>query len=101
MVTNEYAALVTHKSSAVLEGWGARSRKETASVTEHQTEDGPLLAIALPDMKASIDPALYADARKNHFSKLLKQAEVFSEAWRTHASECHAWVLHLADENPG
>jgi hypothetical protein len=29
---------------------------------------------------------------------LLKQAEVFSEDWRTHASECHAWVVRLADE---
>jgi hypothetical protein len=98
VLTSEYAALVTHKSSAVVEGWGARSRKETASVTEHETEDGPLLAIALPNMKASVDPALYADARKNHFSKLLKQVEVFSEDWRAHGSKCHAWVVHLADE---
>lgn len=97
-LAHEYAVLVNHKSSAILEGWGARSRKEIASVTEHQTEDGPLLAIALPDMKAGLDPALYADARTNHFSKLLKQAEVFSEDWRTHASECHAWVVRLADE---
>ena len=98
VLASEYAALVTHKSSAVVEGWGARSRKETASVTEHETEDGPLLAIALPNMKASVDPALYADARKNHFSKLLKQVEVFSEDWRAHGSKCHAWVVHLADE---
>jgi hypothetical protein len=98
VLANEYAVLVTHKSSAVLEGWGARSRKETASVTEHQTEDGPLLAIALPDMKGSVDPVLYADARKNHLSKLLKQAEVFSEDWRAHANECNRWVLHLADD---
>jgi hypothetical protein len=97
-LANEYAVLVTHKSSAVLEGWGARSRKETASVTEHQTEDGPLLTMVLPDVKAGVDPALYADARKNHLSKLLKQAEVFSEDWRAHANECHAWVVHLADE---
>jgi hypothetical protein len=98
VLANEYAVLVTHKSSAVLEEWGVRSRKEAASVTDHETEDGPLLATALPDMKVSVDPALYADARKNHFSKLLKQAEAFSEDWRTHASECHAWVVRLADE---
>jgi hypothetical protein len=98
VLTNEYAVLVTHKSSAVLEEWGARSRKEMASVTEHQTEDGPLLAIVLPDMKLTVDPALYADARKHHFSKLLKQAETFSNDWRAHAGECHMWVIHLADE---
>jgi len=98
VLANQYSTLVTHQSSAVLEEWGARQHKETASVTEHQSEDGPLLAIVLPDMMAGLDPALYADARKNHFSKLLKQAEAFSETWRAHASECHAWVVRLADE---
>jgi len=98
VLANQYSALVTHQSPAVLEEWGARRHKETASVTEHQSDDGPLLAIALPDMMAGVDPALYADAKKNHFSKLLKQAEAFSETWRAHATECHAWVVRLADE---
>jgi hypothetical protein len=49
-------------------------------------------------MRAGLDPALYADARKNHFSKLLIQAEAFSEAWRAHANECHAWVAQLSEE---
>jgi hypothetical protein len=97
-LADQYSALVTHQSPAVVEEWGARRRKESASVTEYQSEDGPLLTIAVPDMMAALDPALYADAKKNHFSKLLKQAEAFSETWRTHATECHAWVVRLADE---
>lgn len=63
-LANQYSTLVTHQSPVVLEEWGARRHKETASVTEHQSEDGPLLAIALPDMMAGLDPALYADAKK-------------------------------------
>ena len=96
--TREYAVLVTHKSPAVLEVWGPRSRRENASVTEHQSEEGPLLRAALPDMRAGLDPALYTDARRNHFSKLLGQAESFSETWCSHANECHAWVDHLSGE---
>jgi hypothetical protein len=47
-LAREYTGLVTHRSSAVLEVWGTRRRRETASITEHQSEDGPLLAITLP-----------------------------------------------------
>jgi len=52
-----------------------------------------LLLTVSPDINAGVDSALYADARENHFSKLLKQAEQFSEAWRRHVQNCHSWVI--------
>jgi hypothetical protein len=98
VLSNEFGALVTHKSPVVLEQWGTRSRNDTAGVTEPRTDEGPLLAMVVPDIRAGLDPALYADARKNHFSRLIKQVELFSDSWRKHSSECYAWVSHLSDE---
>jgi hypothetical protein len=98
VLDGEFAGLVTHKSSAVLMIWGTYGRKEIASVTDHQTEDGPLLVPALPDISRSADTALYADAKKKHFSELVKQAEQFGEVWRAHANECHRWVVRVSQE---
>src|SRR5579864_6467313 len=42
-LANQYSTLANHQSPAVLEEWGNRRRREAASVTEHQSEDGPLL----------------------------------------------------------
>ena len=92
LLSNDFVALVTHKSPVVLEQWGTRSRNETAGVTEPRTAEGPLLAMVVPDLMAGLDPALYADARKNHFPGLLKQVELFSDSWRKHASDCYGWV---------
>ena len=98
LLSNDFVALVTHKSPVILEQWGTRSRNETAGVTEPRTAEGPLLAMVVPDLMAGLDPALYADARKNHFPGLLKQVELFSDSWRKHASDCYGWVSHLSDE---
>ena len=98
LLANDYAALVTHKASAVVEQWGVRVRKQGVSVLEHQTEEGPILVPIIPNIDATYDPALHADANKNHFPKLLVQVEEFAEAWRVHARECQAWVTHLSEE---
>jgi hypothetical protein len=98
VLSNEFGALVTHKSPVVLAQWGTRSRNDTAGVTEPRTAEGPLLAMVVPDLMAGVDPALYADARKNHFPGLLKQVKLFSDSWRKHASDCYAWASHLSDE---
>ena len=90
VLIRQYAGLVTHKSFVVVEKWGTRRRKEAASVTEHQTEEGPSLLPVLPDIKECVDAALYADARRRHFLKLVLHVERFDEAWRTHANKCHA-----------
>jgi hypothetical protein len=97
-LAGDFAGLVTHKSTAVLMVWGTYSRRELASVTDHQTEEGPLLVPALPDISRSADTALYADAKKKHFSELMNQAEQFGEAWRAHAHECHRWVVRVSQE---
>ena len=94
----DFARLVGHKASAVLLVWGTRSRKEVASVTEYQTEDGLSLVPALPDISHITHSALYADAKKKHFPKLVNQAEQFIQAWRAHATECHTWVVRLSEE---
>lgn len=94
----QFAALVTHKSSAVLQKWGTRKRLEGASVVDHQTEEGPFLILVLPVVRDGVDSALYADAKKKHFAPLIQQVETLDEAWRTHATKCHAWVVRLSDE---
>jgi len=98
LVTNDYAMLVTHQTSAVDELWGVRRRKEGVSVLEPQTEEGPVLVPKIPNVQAAYDPALFTDARRGHFSQLLAQVEQFSEAWRSHVCECQAWVVHLSEE---
>jgi hypothetical protein len=98
LLANDYAALVAHKASAVVEQWGVRIRKQGVSVLEHQTEEGPILVSVVPNIDATYDPALHADANKNHFSKLLVQIEEFAKAWRVHASECQTWVTRLSEE---
>ena len=98
VLSNDFSALVTHKSPVVFEQWGTRNRNEAAGVTEPRTEEGPMLTMVAPNLKTGLDPALYADAKKNHFSRVLKQVERFSDSWRKHASECYAWVSHLSDE---
>ncbi|MGA8429503.1 MAG: hypothetical protein WB729_06755 [Candidatus Sulfotelmatobacter sp.] len=97
-LAGDFARLVEHKASAVLLVWGTRSRKQIASVTESQTDEGHSLAPALPDISATTNSVLYADAKKKHFPKLVDQVEHFIEAWRTHATDCHAWVVHLSEE---
>ena len=98
VLDEQYAPLVAQKAPAAVEKWGVRNRRETVRVTEDVIDDGPLLLIVTPNMQAGVDSALYTDAIKNHFSKLLADAERFSEAWHRHAAECRAWVVHLADE---
>jgi hypothetical protein len=98
VLTNHYAMLVTHQNSAVATQWGVRRRKEGVSVIEHQTEEGPVLVPTIPNVEVACDPALFADAKKNHFSQLLTQFEQFSGAWRSHVYECQAWVVHLSKE---
>lgn len=98
VLSDYYAALVTHDSPAVVEQWGTRRRRENIRVTEDVIDDGPLLLRVAPDMKAGVDSALHTDAMKNHFSKLLSGADRFSEAWNRYTNECHAWIVRLADE---
>jgi hypothetical protein len=49
-------------------------------------------------MREGADSALYADAKKKHFSSLMQQLDSFDEGWQAHAKKCHAWVVHLSDE---
>jgi hypothetical protein len=70
-LAEKYGSLVTHRSPAVIEYWGVRLRKENVSVTEYPNEHGPVLAKMTPDVMTATDPALYADARKKHFQKLM------------------------------
>jgi hypothetical protein len=93
-----YGSLVTHRSPVVIEFWGVQLRKQNVSVTEYPNEHGPVLAKVTPDIRAATDPALYTDAKKKHFRKVLNSSEEFVTAWDAHAEECYAWVLRLAKE---
>jgi len=93
-----YTELLGHKSPAVDVVWGVRDRRENAKVTEHQNEEGPLLRAISPDVRIVADQTLYADTKKKHFPKLISNAEQFSDAWCSHAQECRAWVLKMAEE---
>jgi hypothetical protein len=97
-LADNYRSLVTHSSPAVVEKWGVRLRKENVSVTEYPNEHGALLVIAAPDILGATDQALYADAKKKHFSKVIDHTEQFLIAWQAHAGECLAWVLKLTEE---
>jgi hypothetical protein len=94
----KHTALVTHRSPVVKADWGLRLRRENVSVTEQPDEHGPLLAMEAPDIRSATDQTLYADAKKNHFTKTIVHTEEFLAAWLAHASECRAWVSSLADE---
>ena len=98
ILIGKYAALVKHKTFAVLEHWGTRKRLEGVSVIQNQTEEGPSLVGVFPYMWAGVDSALHADAKKKHFSRIMQQLEAFDERSRAHANKCHAWVVHLSDE---
>jgi hypothetical protein len=93
-----YRPLVKHQSPVVIEEWGVRIRKKDVSVTEYPNEQGPLLVSVAPDIRSAMDQALYLDAKKKHFSKLIIQTEKFLAAWHSHAEECHGWVAGLAEE---
>jgi hypothetical protein len=97
-LSEKYAALVQHKTFAVLEQWGTHRRIEGASVIQDQIEQGPSLVVVLPNMHEGVDSALYADTKKKHFASLIQQLDSFDEGWRAHAKKCHAWVVHLPDE---
>lgn len=97
-LTDQFKPLVSHHNPAVVEEWGTRNRREAADVTEHRIDDGPLLLIAAPNPNTGIDEALYLDAKKNHFPRVIEKVETFAHAWRSHATECHAWVARMADE---
>ena len=72
--------------------------KETASVTEHPSEEGPVLILVAPDILSTTDNALYTDAQKRHFRKEIASVERFITMWRAHADECYAWVLSLSED---
>ncbi|HWO39441.1 MAG TPA: hypothetical protein VNO32_62505, partial [Candidatus Acidoferrum sp.] len=97
-LAEHYGVLVTHRSPVVIEFWGVRLRKENVSVTEYPNEHGPVLTKVVPDVMAATDPALYTDARKKHFRKVIKHTEEFLAAWKAHAEECYSWVLKLSEE---
>ncbi len=97
-LAEHYGVLVTHRSPVVIEFWGVRLRKENVSVTEYPNEHGPVLTKMVPDVMAATDPALYTDARKKHFRKVIKHTEEFLAAWKAHAEECYSWVLKLSEE---
>jgi hypothetical protein len=97
-LAEEYGPLVSHRTPVVIEIWGVRSHKENVSVAEYPNEQGPLLTKVTPDIMAATDPALYTDARKNHFTEVTNHAEQFLTAWNAHADECYAWVLKLSEE---
>ncbi len=88
----QYASVVLHRVPVVADKWGIWHRRENASVTEYPTEQGPVLLRATPDVIASLDEALFADARKTHFYGLIQKTEVFLARWDAHANECYAWV---------
>jgi hypothetical protein len=90
--------LVTHRSPVVIEFWGVRLRKENVSVTEYPNEHGPLLTKVVPDVLAATDQALYTDAKKKHFRRVIDHYELFLTAWTAHAEECYSWVLRVSEE---
>jgi hypothetical protein len=97
-LAEEYRVLVTHRSPVVVEKWGVRLLKENVSVTEYPNEHGPVLFKVAPAVKSASDPALFTDAKKKHFCKVINHVERFLTAWEAHAEECHAWVLRLSEE---
>jgi len=97
-LAEKYGSLVTHRSPVVIEYWGVRLRKENVRVTEYPNEHGPVLTKVTPNIIAAADPALYTDARKKHFHKVINHTEQFLTAWEAHADECYAWVMRLSEE---
>jgi hypothetical protein len=98
VLTVRYVPLIKHKALAVAQEWGTRKRIEGASVMQSQTEQGPFLSAVLPDIRSGVETALYADAKKKHYSALIQHFEKLDEAWRAHAQECHAWVVQMSEE---
>ena len=97
-LAGNYAHLVTHESPAVVSDWGTRQRNDKAKTTEYPTDEGPILKLTVPDVLGAIDQALYLDAKKKHFPKLMDRVERFLAAWRAHGQDCNAWVSGLSEE---
>ena len=97
-LAEQYKPFLAHRSPVVVEKWGVKLRNENASVTQLPIEDGPMLFVVVPDIQANTDQALYADAKRKHFRKIINHTESFLNGWRMHATECHAWVSGLAEE---
>jgi hypothetical protein len=65
--------LVSHELPVIAEKWSARGIKTNARVTEDEADEGSSLTGVnpLPDVFSAIDEALYEDAKRTHFQKLI------------------------------
>ncbi len=95
-----FQRLVSHESPVVAENWSARGIRTDARVTEDEADEGSGLTglNPWPNVFSVIDEALYEDAKRNHFSELIKDAVKLANSWAAHVERCRTWVDQMAIE---
>lgn len=97
---DSYQPLAKRMKPAILSNnWGTRGFNEGAKLTEEQVELGPLLTSEDPraDVEAGLDEALFADAKKYHYERLVSEWQDLASRWSAHVQECERWVSRIAD----
>ncbi len=82
------------------ENWHTRSIRTHARVTEDEADEGSGLTGVNPWPKvlASLDEALYEDAKHSHFRRLIEDTIKLANSWAKHVERCKSWVEQIAGE---
>lgn len=72
---------------------------ERAKLTEEQREMGVLLKTDDPrvNVEAGMDDALFADAKRYHYARLVSEWQAFASRWSANVRKCERWVALMAD----
>src|SRR6266436_1729019 len=95
-----FAQFVSHKSPVIEENWSARGIRTDARVTENEADEGSGLTGVnpWPNVFSSRDEALYEDANRTHFRKLIEDTVKLANSWAAHVERCRSWVEQMAGE---
>jgi len=97
---DQFAALVTLRQPAVITEWAQVSFAPGAPSTEAQTKFDLVLEAENPwgKFKATVDRALYQDAKTRHLPELLSNAERFASAWEGYTAQVREWIQEMSHQ---
>jgi hypothetical protein len=92
--------LVFQQQPMIMIEHAAKEYCEGAKVTEEPSRWGPVMSVPFPLalIFGPMPSSLLEDARRNHFSELMRQVDKFVREYSGYAGELHLWVSHMAKE---
>ena len=96
----EQQALFAHQAPVLTEKWGHSMPILDARPDQDAFQSGAFLHVndPWPDAFAGLDRALFEDAKRIHYKKLMAEIAALSSSWKAHTTRCSIWVSIIGSD---